>query len=158
LRKVRFTLERYKNYAPIAQTELFQNPILRYCGGVAFAVVPKTYFMKAFFTTLILAMGLLFSHAAMAQDSSKLNTIQTKVDRSERKEARLRKKAERKQKKASRKEKKLARQENKSARKQRKLERQQRKLERKQGTSGTTAPSQNTATFYKPKDNETIAA
>lgn len=143
----------------LAQAELFQNPIHGFYNGAAFAVDYKTYFMKAYITTLILALGLLFSHTTtFAQDSSKVNTMQTKLDRSERKEARLRKKAERKQKKAGRKEKKLARQERKSARKERKLQRKQRKLERRQEKNGSPAPSQSAGIFYNLQEDGAAAA
>lgn len=118
--------------------------------GATFATHTLNRYMKNYLAVLALLLTLWCGTPAVAQDSSRLNTIEHKLSRSERKEARLRKKATKQERKLARKEKKLSKQQKKTDRHMRKRNREQRKLQDEQRDS--TRPSQTAFTFYKKEE------
>jgi septal ring factor EnvC (AmiA/AmiB activator) len=97
----------------------------------------------------LLAACLLFATAASAQaiDSSKLNSLEKKVEKKERKAAKKQKRLERQQDKLARKQRKLNRADKKANRQERKLRREQNRIER----------ANRDTTFYIAPRNGSIA-
>jgi septal ring factor EnvC (AmiA/AmiB activator) len=124
--------------------------------GATFAPYPKIAFMRNVITIAGLLVCL-YTTPALAQDSSRLNNLEEKVERSERKESRAEKKLERQRKKLERKEKKLERRQNKTDRRERKRNREERKLERDQQRQDTTTPSGMAYVGYKKEWEAAVA-
>lgn len=117
----------------------------------------KSLFMKKFLAAIGLALFVCCFTPAFSQDSSRLNTMDNKVDRSQRREARAQKKLDRQQHRTERKQKKLDRRQKKTDRQERKRNREERKLERSQEKKDSTAPSQ--VAFYRKENvDESLAA